>query len=104
MKISKGAYGNSLIRWMYADEIKPYGSYGNGSAMRVSPIGWIFDTEQAVLDEARKSAVCTHNHPEGIKGAQATAISIGGDSDTKHLRERFRKLKIVIFTFGKTGT
>jgi ADP-ribosylglycohydrolase len=44
--------------------------------MRVSPVGWLFDTEQAVLDEARKSAACTHNHPEGIKGAQATAIAL----------------------------
>lgn len=72
----KGAYGSSFTRWMHADEIKPYGSYGNGSAMRVSPVGWLFDTEQVVLDEARKSAACTHNHPEGIKGAQATAIAL----------------------------
>lgn len=71
-----GAYGTSFLRWMYSEEQKPYGSFGNGSAVRVSSIGWLFDDEQQVLDEARKSAECTHNHPEGIKGAQATAIAL----------------------------
>ncbi len=72
----KGAYGGSFSRWMYSANTKPYGSFGNGSAMRVSSVGWLFNTEQSVLDEARKSAECTHNHPEGIKGAQAVAIAI----------------------------
>lgn len=71
-----GAYGTSFLRWMYAHEQQPYGSFGNGSAMRVSAIGWLFDTEADVIAEARKSAECTHNHPEGIKGAQATAIAV----------------------------
>lgn len=72
----KGAYGTSFFRWMYAEKQEPYGSYGNGSAMRVSAIGWLFDDEETVLDEARKSAECTHNHPEGIKGAQAVAMAV----------------------------
>ncbi len=72
----KGAYGSSFLRWMDSETQKPYGSYGNGSAMRVSSIGWLFDTEQKVLDEARESAECTHNHPEGIKGAQAAAVAV----------------------------
>lgn len=72
----KGAYGGSFLRWMHSDNPKPYGSFGNGSAMRVSAVGWLFDTESEVLNEARKSASCTHNHPEGIKGAQATAIAL----------------------------
>ncbi len=51
-------------------------SYGNGSAMRVSPIGWLFDDWEQVIDEAKKSAEVSHNHPEGIKGAQCVAETI----------------------------
>ncbi|MCE5205958.1 MAG: ADP-ribosylglycohydrolase family protein [Porphyromonadaceae bacterium] len=72
----KGAYGGSFSRWLSSGSTKPYGSYGNGSAMRVCAVGWLFDSEQTVLDEARRSAECTHNHPEGIKGAQAAAIAV----------------------------
>lgn len=54
----------------------PYGSYGNGSAMRVSPVGWLFDREEEVLFEAERSASVTHDHPEGIKGAQAVALAV----------------------------
>jgi ADP-ribosylglycohydrolase len=56
--------------------LSPYGSWGNGAAMRVSPIAWAFDSLQEVLDQAKKSAEVTHNHPEGIKGAQATAAAV----------------------------
>ena len=55
---------------------EPYNSWGNGAAMRVSPIGFMFDTVDEVLAEAKKSAEVTHNHPEGIKGAQAVALAI----------------------------
>ncbi len=72
----KGAYGGSFSRWIREDNPKPYNSYGNGSAMRVSSVGWLYDAEADVLAEAEKSAECTHNHPEGIKGAQTTAIAI----------------------------
>ncbi|HSW45078.1 MAG TPA: ADP-ribosylglycohydrolase family protein, partial [Phycisphaerae bacterium] len=51
-------------------------SFGNGSAMRVSPVAHAFETEQEVLDEAARTAECTHNHPEGVKGAQATALAV----------------------------
>ena len=54
----------------------PYYSYGNGSAMRVNPIGWVYDNMEEILAEARRSAVVTHNHAEGIKGAQAVAAAI----------------------------
>jgi ADP-ribosylglycohydrolase len=57
-------------------DYSPYGSCGNGSAMRVGPVGWAYDTEEKVLEAAKCSSECTHNHPEGIKGAQATALSI----------------------------
>ena len=56
--------------------MKPYNSWGNGSAMRVSPVGFAFESEDEVLKEAKKSAQVTHNHPEGIKGAQAVALAI----------------------------
>jgi len=55
---------------------EPYNSFGNGSAMRVSPVGFAFPNLEETLREARLSAVATHNHPEGIKGAQATAAAV----------------------------
>jgi ADP-ribosylglycohydrolase len=69
-------YGMSFYQWMMSDDITPYHSWGNGSAMRVSPVGFAFERERDVLAEAEKSASVTHNHPEGIKGAQATAMAI----------------------------
>jgi ADP-ribosylglycohydrolase len=69
-------YGGLFMGWLRAKDPKPYNSYGNGSAMRVSPIGFAFDTIEETLSEAERSAEFTHNHPEGIKGAQATALAI----------------------------
>ncbi|MDY6824430.1 MAG: ADP-ribosylglycohydrolase family protein [Thermodesulfobacteriota bacterium] len=69
-------YGGSFVHWLFADDAMPYNSWGNGSAMRVSPVGFAMDTREAVMREARRSAEITHNHPEGIKGAQATALSV----------------------------
>jgi ADP-ribosylglycohydrolase len=69
-------YGASFREWLAADDPQPYNSLGNGSAMRVSPIGLAFDSEASVLREAERSASVTHNHPEGIKGAQATALAV----------------------------
>jgi ADP-ribosylglycohydrolase len=69
-------YGGFFSHWLHADNPQPYGSYGNGSAMRVSAVGWAFDTLKEVLLEAKRSAEITHNHPEGIKGAQAVAAAI----------------------------
>ncbi len=66
-------YGGNFYRWIYTDDPKPYNSFGNGSAMRVSPVGFAFESLEETLAEARRSAEVTHNHPEGIKGAQATA-------------------------------
>jgi ADP-ribosylglycohydrolase len=70
------AYGGRFLEWLEDSSLGPYNSYGNGSAMRVSPIGWAFDSLEEVLAEAERSAAVTHNHPEGIKGAQATAGAI----------------------------
>ena len=69
-------YGGMFSRWLDTDNPKPYGSYGNGSAMRVSSVGWLFDTIEDTRKYARLSAEVTHNHPEGIKGAEATASAI----------------------------
>ena len=69
-------YGAWFHKWLGDPNRGPYNSFGNGSAMRVSPIGWVFDTLDEVLAEAERSAAVTHNHPEGIKGAQATAAAI----------------------------
>jgi ADP-ribosylglycohydrolase len=69
-------YGGSFRRWLAADDPKPYHSYGNGSAMRVGAVPWFFRDADEVLREARSSAEPTHDHPEGIKGAQATALAI----------------------------
>jgi ADP-ribosylglycohydrolase len=69
-------YGPKFMMWMLSPGSKPYNSLGNGSAMRVSPVAHAFDKEADVLKHAQKSAECTHNHPEGIKGAQATALAV----------------------------
>ena len=71
-----GAYGNMFSQWLRTDAPKPYNSWGNGSAMRVSAVGFAFDTLEQTMKMAKKCAEVTHNHPEGIKGAQATAAAI----------------------------
>jgi ADP-ribosylglycohydrolase len=75
-KYPRAGYGGTFIGWIHSEEPRPYNSWGNGSAMRVSPVGFAFDDEETVLAEAKRSAEVTHNHPEGIKGAQATALAI----------------------------
>jgi len=79
----RAGYGSLFIAWCGDDIISPsrtpsppYGSWGNGSAMRVSPVEWAFDKKEEVLYQAERSAAVTHNHPEGIKGAQATALAV----------------------------
>ena len=69
-------YGIRFSRWLRDRFPEPYNSFGNGSAMRVSPVGWLFDDLDKTLAMAELSAEVTHNHPEGIKGAQATAAAI----------------------------
>ena len=69
-------YGGSFYGWLVSDDTGPYDSWGNGAAMRVSPVGFASDTVEDVLEEAARSATVTHNHPEGIKGAQATALAV----------------------------
>ena len=69
-------YGVRFSMWLDANDPQPYNSFGNGSAMRVSSVAWLFNTLEDVRHAARLSAVVTHNHPEGMKGAEATASAI----------------------------
>jgi ADP-ribosylglycohydrolase len=96
LQFPNSGYGGHFNGWIYSPSLLPYNSYGNGSAMRVSPVGFAFKTEKDVLNEAKRSAEVTHNHPEGIKGAQATALAIflavnGSDKQTikKEIEDRF---------------
>ncbi|MGA7935358.1 MAG: ADP-ribosylglycohydrolase family protein [Kovacikia sp.] len=71
-----GSYGSRFLSWATSDRSEPYNSWGNGAAMRVSAVGFAYNNLDSVLQEAHRSAAVTHNHPEGIKGAQATAAAI----------------------------
>jgi ADP-ribosylglycohydrolase len=102
-KYPDAGYGGSFREWLFLDNPSPYNSYGNGSAMRVSPVGFAFNSEADVLNEAKKSAEVTHNHPEGIKGAQATALSVflaGTTHDKTVIRARLTEL----FNYDLTRT
>jgi ADP-ribosylglycohydrolase len=86
-------YGGNFSHWLHMKDYRPYNSWGNGSAMRVSPVGFAFSTEDEVLKQARMTAEITHNHPEGIKGAQATALAIflaRTGHDKKDIRKRIK--------------
>lgn len=71
-----GGYGARFSEWLRSSNPCAYHSWGNGSAMRVSSIGWLCHTIEEVLHEATYSAACTHNHPDGIRGAQAVAVAV----------------------------
>jgi ADP-ribosylglycohydrolase len=71
-----GGYGARFNHWAKSESLAPYDSWGNGSAMRVSAVGFAYDEMDQVLEAAKQSAQVTHNHLEGIKGAQATAAAI----------------------------
>ena len=94
---SNKGYGGRFRSWIRSKNPKPYNSWGNGSAMRVSPVGWYGNTLDEVMAEAQKSAEVTHNHPEGIKGAQAaaTAIFMARTGSTKDEIKKF-----ITDTFG----
>ena len=71
-----GGYGGRFAQWVRSDNPQPYGSYGNGAAMRVSPVGMWFEDREELLEHAKKTAECSHNHPEGIRGAQTVALAV----------------------------
>ena len=72
----KAGYGGMFARWLASDFMTAYNSFGNGSAMRVSPVAWVAKNLEEAERLAKWSAEVTHNHPEGIKGAQAVAAAI----------------------------
>ena len=72
----KGGYGGRFAQWVQNDNPQPYNSFGNGSAMRVSPVAYWYDNVDEVLDAAAATALPSHNHDEGIKGAQTVALAI----------------------------
>jgi ADP-ribosylglycohydrolase len=72
----RAGYGGNFYRWATSGSRRAYGSFGNGSAMRVSPVGHAYDSLEEVLERAKWSADFTHNHPEGVRGAQATAAAV----------------------------
>lgn len=96
-KYPRAGYGGFFRRWLSSPNPQPYGSYGNGSAMRVSPVGFAYSTIDEVLERAKWSAEVTHNHPEGIKGAQATAAAIFL-ARTGHDKQQI--LEYIASTFG----
>jgi len=93
-------YGGNFSSWIYSENPKPYNSFGNGSAMRVSPVGWYAKSLDEVMAEAQKSAEVTHNHPEGIKGAQAVAVAVFLARNGK-TKEEIRSY--IVDTFGKSN-
>ena len=95
-KYPDAGYGGAFRKWIHYINPQPYNSWGNGSAMRVSPVGFAYNTIEEILKQAKMSAEVTHNHPEGIKGAQATAVAIflarqGNSKDEikKYIEENF---------------
>lgn len=93
----KAGYGHMFKKWAQTPEHGPYNSYGNGSAMRVSAVAWAFDDEADVLSWARESAVVTHDHEEGIKGAEAIALA------TFLARQQQSKDRILAAVIDRTG-
>ena len=75
-KYPDAGYGLRFFGWLHKKDPKPYGSFGNGSAMRVAAAGWLYDTLEETRRIARLTSVVTHDHPEGIKGAESTASAI----------------------------
>jgi ADP-ribosylglycohydrolase len=87
-------YGSMFHRWARSGAREPYNSFGNGSAMRVSPVGFAFDTIEEVIERAGMSAAVTHNHEEGIRGAQATAAAVFFARRTRDKQEIKRELEM----------
>ena len=102
-KYPDAGYGGRFIGWLTEKDPKPYGSWGNGSAMRVSAVGWLYDSIERTREVARWTAEVTHNHPEGVKGAESTASAIflarNGSS-----KEEIKQYIIDEFGYDLSGT
>ncbi|MBO4910142.1 MAG: ADP-ribosylglycohydrolase family protein [Lachnospiraceae bacterium] len=75
-RLPNAGYGGMFFRWLFTNRTEPYGSFGNGSAMRVASAGWLYDSLERTREVARWTAEVTHNHPEGVKGAESVAAVI----------------------------
>ncbi len=93
----KAGYGHLFRNWARNRDLGPYNSFGNGSAMRVSAVAWVFEDEETVLAKAHESAVVTHDHEEGIKGAEAVALA------TFLARKQLSKDRILAAVIDRTG-
>ena len=96
-------YGGRFYDWLRERNPRPYYSWGNGSAMRVSSAGWLYDTLDETLEKARWTAEVTHNHPEGIKGAQAVAAAIYM-ARTKRTKEEIKEYIMSRFFYDLNRT
>jgi len=92
-----GGYGLGFKQWLMGSDLKPYNSWGNGSAMRVAPVGWAFETLEQTIEEAKRSAEVTHNHMCGITGAQAVAAAIWW---ARHRKSKNEIRELVVRHFG----
>ena len=95
---SKGGYGGRFAQWVHSDSPQPYGSYGNGSAMRVSPVAWAYHRKDTVLNAAKQTAECTHNHSEGIKGAQTVALAVCRALQLRRLKVKAKDVVNIVIT------
>ena len=102
-KYPDAGYGGNFYQWIFSESPKPYNSWGNGAAMRVSPIGFAYNDIEQVLLEAKKTAAVSHNHPEGIKGAQsvAAAVCIARRNKNKNAVKEFIEQKFG-YNLGRT--
>ena len=96
-------YGWMFYTWLFTDKTEPYGSYGNGSAMRVSPAGWLYDSLERTREVARWTAEVTHNHPEGVKGAESVAAIIFL-ARTGHKKDEIREYVVREFGYDLSRT
>lgn len=96
-------YGGMFRQWLSTKDPKPYGSFGNGSAMRVSSVGWLYDDIDTTRKMAALTAEVTHNHPEGIKGAEATVSAIFL-ARTGHSKEDIRQYIVKEFGYDLSRT
>jgi ADP-ribosyl-[dinitrogen reductase] hydrolase len=96
-------YGGMFKAWLADNTQEAYNSYGNGSAMRVSPVGYAYDTIEEILEQAKNTAIVTHNHEEGIKGAQATAVAVFM-ARKNCSKDEIRSKIIELFTYDMSRT
>jgi ADP-ribosylglycohydrolase len=96
-------YGASFYQWALSSSDQPYYSYGNGAAMRTSPVGWAFESLAEVLEKAGQFSEVTHNHPQGIKGARVTAAAVFL-ARTGRSKEEIRSYIETTFHYDLSGT